>query len=293
MEQLKPDIELSLSKPNNKLIVALSTLISLLAIAACDGKKAPPPENKPDINEYEDFVSIDRESHNKSQRLVNQAQLEDAQDYDAIKEVLSIEADNFFNTAAKLQPLVKLLRKNPWIIAKIKQNLKRTEKEVERLKEDPKNGSSFTVSINSKFNVEITADPYNFLNNGGGFIMFRIIDKKGKPVLQLFIENETNCQEISLADWLKKTFSNKCEHRPGEGPFRVEFEAVGIKHKEKIGIISFADFELQKKIDDLHDAGHDLDEERVKNLTEHLPPEIVQILRLLKMANDFLPEHLR
>ncbi|MFC1647714.1 hypothetical protein ACFL10_01835 [Patescibacteria group bacterium] len=275
---------------SNKLIVGISTLAALLAMAACDGKKeAPSMQNQQGINNYEDEINSARELYENDQLIAEEIKDQEAQDYDAIKEVLTEEADNFWDTSARFKPLVKLLRKNPWIFAKIKRDLKRTDEEVERLKADPILGSSFKVVLNSKYNVEITADPYNFLRkNGGFFLMLVIEDKKGNRILQLTINDDTDTQDLSIIDWTKRTYSDRCDRYTIEGPFEVEFEIDGKNSKNPSGNVGMAEFELQKKIDKLKEADFDLKHERSNNLAEHMPPEVVQILRMLSMDQIFM-----
>lgn len=285
----KPANRPSLSKVSNKLIVGLSTLVSLLAMAACDGKKdVTSTQDQQGINNYEDEINNARKLHEDDQLIMDERKDLEARDYNAIKEVLSIEADNFWNTSARLKPLVKLLRKNPWILAKIKQDLKRSKEEVERLRADPINGVGFTVVLNSKYDVEIWDEPYHEVEKDGCFIMLIINDKKGNSLLQLSIEIGFDTQDLSVRDWTKSTFSNRCDRFTTEGPFEVEFEIDGKNAKTPMGHVGMAEFELQKKIDKLKEVGYDLRHERAKNLVEHMPPEIVDILRMLKLDHIFI-----
>ncbi len=172
----------NLSKSPNKLIVGISALISMLAIAAYKEKNNPSAKqaisNKPTLSETK------------------------------TKNEPKAEADLSFDTAAKLQPLVKLLIENPLVLVKIKQE------------------ANFKVALNSKYNVAIDNDGYS--------IYLTILDKKGDPVLSCIVDNESDHTEVSITDWTITTFAHKDGHFIEDGPFTASFTTANKKNNTKL-----------------------------------------------------------
>ena len=129
------------------------------------------------------------------------------------------ENDLSFDTATKLEPIIKLIKKNPWILAEIKQE------------------TSLKVALNSKYNVAIDNDGYS--------IFLTVLDKKGDPVFSCIVDNESDHTEVTITDWKITTFTHKDGHFIDDGPFTASFTTAGKKNSAK------------------------------------LPPEIVQILKLI------------
>lgn len=179
-----------LSKSPSKLIVGISALISMLAIAAYKEEGNPSAKqaigNKPTLSES---------------KTKNEAKA---------------EADLSFDTATKLQPLIKLILNNPWVLIKIKQ------------------GANFQVALNSKYNVAIDTEQPDDLINDGYSIYLTILNKKGDPVLSCIVDHESDHTEVSITDWTITTFAHKDGHFIEDGPFTASFTTADKKNNTKL-----------------------------------------------------------
>jgi len=297
-EQPNRSIKPKLSEAPNKLIIGLIALISSMAGSACLlSKKSDKEDRRRDDYSYGcsplDSSGLDEEMEN--QKIKALEHLEELHE-----RILSMEALNFWLMAEGLKPLIKLLKENPWIL--------KTKGGTEVHSRNYSNGATqiyfyqtVRALLDEKQEVIITKGKSNFYDKNfkrekaddSYKISILIRKKSGKRILEFIVNMFRGYAE--LVDHTRMSscseFEIDCKKYPVSYIFHQQDGHPWVGHSA-VNIHKL--IEQAREEEEFYGVPKQkgIDAARIIKLAENLPPEIVQLLRLLsidlELKNDDL-----